>query len=134
MITTSIYEGKEYKIEIAGDYCYCDTDSGTVAIPQPTLGFIFAYQDRLSYFRDPDLGLGRVLVTLSRQLEDRGKFISNIRKGGDIPDDEARAAQEGTHPDRNVYYAMIHRAINYGAEECERKMKLLFAKERGHAN
>ena len=132
MITKSLYDGKEYAIEIANDQCYCYTDRGTVAIPQPTLGFLLVYQERESYFRDPELGVGRILVALKHQQTPG--YSRAIKNGGEIPDEEARAAQADAHPDRDVYYAMIHRAFNYGAEECERKLKLLYAERRRHAS
>jgi hypothetical protein len=121
---------RQRKLEIYDDFLHVETESRTLHIPQPTLGFLMLYQERRRYFEDDEHGLGRLLIAL-RRMKEPG-YIRALRAGADIPPEESQDALKDAYPENKVdYYLAIESAAKWGDSESEKKTRKLLAQRTG---
>ena len=104
-------------------------DEETVRLPAPTLGVIFLFDERESYFMDSKLGLGRLLWVLNHQYDDGGAKIIRLFAGYNfIPDAEARDLMVTVKPHLiGYYYEAFKEGTSLGWEHAKKKLAEVFS-------
>ncbi len=123
-------DDRRRKVRIYDEILHITTERRTLLIPQPTLGTYMLLSERRNFFDDDEHGLGRLLVTLTRQKEPG--FIRALRMGGTIDDTEADDAMRGVYAeDKLDYFLGIERVKEWADEISEKKTVELLALRTG---